>query len=120
MVLAQESDAARRAGVAAVEVSSVEFDSLAAEAERMIYVVAGGRLPGQSPFGSAGEAARAVPVILSPTSVRSISARRSRARSTHSLSNSASTLPSSSRPGTKCEAGQACGEAEAHRRGLPL
>ena len=44
MALAQETDAARRAGVVAADVSSVEFDSLAAEAERMIYVVAGGRL----------------------------------------------------------------------------
>ena len=37
-------DAARRAGVAAVEVSSAAFDWLAAEGERMIYVVAGDRL----------------------------------------------------------------------------
>ena len=37
-------EAARRAGVAAVEVPSAAFDWLAAEGERMIYVVAGDRL----------------------------------------------------------------------------
>ena len=44
MALAQEMEAAGRADVEAVEVPSVEFDWLVAEAERMIYVVAGGRL----------------------------------------------------------------------------
>ena len=37
-------DAAHRAGAAAVEVPSAEFDWLAAEGERMIYVVASDRL----------------------------------------------------------------------------
>ena len=44
MALDQEMEAARRADVEAVEVPSVEFDWLVAEAERMIYVLAGGRL----------------------------------------------------------------------------
>ena len=42
--LAQEMDAARRVGVAPVEVPSVAFDVLVAEGDRMIYVVASGRL----------------------------------------------------------------------------
>lgn len=42
--LAQEQDAAHRVGVAAIELPSAEFDRLAAEGERMIYVLAGDRL----------------------------------------------------------------------------
>ena len=42
--LAQELVGAHRAGVAAIEVPSAEFDWLAAEGERMIYVLAGDRL----------------------------------------------------------------------------
>lgn len=42
--LPDEIDAALRAGVEPVEVSSVEFDRLVAEADKMIYVVAGGRM----------------------------------------------------------------------------
>ena len=44
MALAQERNAARRGGVEAADVPSVEFDRLVAEAERMIYVVVGDRL----------------------------------------------------------------------------
>lgn len=39
-----ESEAARRVGLAPVEIPSTAFDDLAAEGERMIYVVAGGVL----------------------------------------------------------------------------
>ena len=42
--LAQEMEAARRVGAAPVEVPSDAFDALIAEEDRMIYVVAGGRL----------------------------------------------------------------------------
>lgn len=42
--LEQERIAARRVGVTAIEVPSVEFDRLAAEGEPMIYVVAGDQL----------------------------------------------------------------------------
>ena len=42
--LEQESDAARRVGVAPIEVPSTAFDALAAKGERMIYVVVGSRL----------------------------------------------------------------------------
>lgn len=42
--LEQESEAARQVGVAPVEVPSTAFEALAAEGDRMIYVVVSGRL----------------------------------------------------------------------------
>ena len=43
-LLAEELEAARRAGVHAVQVPSPEFDWLAAEGERMIFVMVGKKL----------------------------------------------------------------------------
>ena len=42
--LPAEQEAARRAGVVPAEVPGPAFDALATEGERMVYVVAGGRL----------------------------------------------------------------------------